>query len=330
MIKPIFWTYAVAGWSLFLCPAFSQVTPDQTLGNENSIIEQQIQRKLIKGGAVRGSTLFHSLKELSIQKGQQVYFANPSDISIILARVTGGNQSNINGTLGVLGNADLFLMNPSGITFGPDATMNLNGSFIATTGSSFIFENGQIFSATNPQIAPSLRISVPVGIQFDGTSGQIEVNGNSKLISNPKSSRTFALVGDGINTNNTSIIQNKGNIFFISISTGIAQISQQQDRYKLLSHNFDGLSDIKIQNSVLFVQDEVLFIDQASDNSSLNGVFFQSKSLFISSFILFTSFGEGVDIPEIVKKPQKIQKSCRPGQAIGNSSLSTLVGEECH
>lgn len=318
MIKPIFWIHAVVGWSLFLCPAFSQVIPDKTLGNENSIIEQQIQRELIKGGAVRGSTLFHSLKELSIKKGQQVYFANPSDISIILARVTGGNPSNINGTLGVLGNADLFLMNPSGITFGPNATLNLDGSFIATTGNSFVFENGQIFSATNPQAAPNLRISVPVGIQFNGTSGPIEIEGNSTLISNLQPGMTFALFGNEVNINSSNLAGSTKNLFLVSINNGNIQTIRQKNGYEVDDSGILDFSGIRIQNSSLKLQNTATFISGSAvyiNNSSIST--FNSLENNIS-------INEGIDIPKIVKKPIKIYQSCRPGQALGNSSFVNI------
>ena len=67
------------------------------------------------GGAERGVNLFHSFLEFNIETGKGVYFANPVGIDNILARVTGNNISEIRGTLGVLGNANLFFLNPNGI-----------------------------------------------------------------------------------------------------------------------------------------------------------------------------------------------------------------------
>lgn len=88
---------------------------------------------LIEGGARRDSNLFHSFSEFNINNGQRVFFANPAGVDRILSRVTGNTQSNILGTLGVLGNADLFLLNPNGIVFGPNARLDVWGSFLATT-----------------------------------------------------------------------------------------------------------------------------------------------------------------------------------------------------
>ncbi|NEO42033.1 MAG: filamentous hemagglutinin N-terminal domain-containing protein [Moorea sp. SIOASIH] len=86
--------------------ALAQITPDQTLGNESSVVTPNLTIRgepgdLIEGGAVRGSNLFHSFQDFNVGQLQRVYFANPAGIENILSRVTGSNISNILGTLGV-------------------------------------------------------------------------------------------------------------------------------------------------------------------------------------------------------------------------------------
>ena len=113
----------------------AQVIPDNTLGTESSIITNIEQfRERIDGGAVRGSNLFHSFLEFNVRQGRSVYFANPMGIDNILSRVTGGNPSNIFGRLGVLGDANLFLLNPNGVIFGKNASLDIQGSFFVSHG----------------------------------------------------------------------------------------------------------------------------------------------------------------------------------------------------
>ncbi|MCW5312856.1 filamentous hemagglutinin N-terminal domain-containing protein [Nostoc sp. KVJ3] len=150
----------------------AQIVPDRTLGKESSIVTPNVdikgvQSDRIDGGAIRGSALFHSFQEFSIGEGRGGYFSNPSGIENIFSRVTGTNASNIYGKLGVLGNANLFLLNPNGIIFGPNASLDLNGSFLGSTGNSFNFGNGKEFSASNPTAPPLLSVSVPLGVQFN-------------------------------------------------------------------------------------------------------------------------------------------------------------------
>ena len=154
---------------------FAQILPDQTLGAEGSVlIRDELIRGLpadvIQGGANRGVNLFHSFLEFNVQDGQRVYFANPIQIENIIGRVTGSNGSDILGTLGVLGNANLFLVNPNGIVFGPNAQLDIRGSFLATTADGFKFPDGSEFSATNPQAPPLLTINVPIGLQYGSQS----------------------------------------------------------------------------------------------------------------------------------------------------------------
>jgi filamentous hemagglutinin family protein len=120
----------------------AQLIPDNTLGTENSRVTPQGIRDLIEGGAIRGSNLFHSFVDFNVGSQQQVYFANPSGITNILTRVTGNNASNILGTLGVEGVANLFLINPNGIIFGATAQLNMGGSFIGSTATSIKMVDG--------------------------------------------------------------------------------------------------------------------------------------------------------------------------------------------
>jgi filamentous hemagglutinin family protein len=151
--------------AVFPLGANAQLIPDGTLSEEPSRVAPQGLRDLIEGGAIRDTTLFHSFREFNVNDAQQVYFANPDGIANILTRVTGNNISRILGTLGVLGSANLFLINPNGIIFGSNARLDVAGSFTATTADSVIFDNYE-FSATNPEAPPLLTINVTPGLQY--------------------------------------------------------------------------------------------------------------------------------------------------------------------
>ncbi|TVP65213.1 MAG: filamentous hemagglutinin N-terminal domain-containing protein, partial [Leptolyngbya sp. LCM1.Bin17] len=151
----------LAPW-LPLVPTLAQITPDATLGTEASLVSPGVEVRgtvadLIEGGAVRGSNLFHSFLEFNVDAEQRLYFANPTGIEAILSRVTGGNPSNIFGTLGVDGAADLFLINPNGLVFGEDAVLDVQGSFYASTAEAFPLGDG-VYSATEPEQSSLLTV----------------------------------------------------------------------------------------------------------------------------------------------------------------------------
>ncbi|MGD2181108.1 filamentous hemagglutinin N-terminal domain-containing protein [Lusitaniella coriacea] len=142
-----------------LSSAQAQLLPDNTLGAEGSIVTpiDGVQSR-IDGGAIREINLFHSFLEFNIGNNRSVHFANPPGIENILTRVTGVNPSNILGTLGVLGSANLFLINPNGIYFGENARLDVSGSFLATTADSIQLGNQGYFSATDIQNSQLLSV----------------------------------------------------------------------------------------------------------------------------------------------------------------------------
>ena len=163
-------------------PAVTQIVPDNTLGNESSVVVPNqnirgVNGDRIDGGAVRGSNLFHSFREFNVGEGRGAYFSNPDNIVNILSRVTGNNISQILGTLGVLGNANLFFINPNGIVFGPNARLDVGGSFFASTADGIWFKNGFEFATSNPEAPPLLTINIPIGLNFRENPGEIRVEG---------------------------------------------------------------------------------------------------------------------------------------------------------
>jgi large exoprotein involved in heme utilization and adhesion len=77
------------------------------------------------------------------------------------------------GKLGVLGDANLFLINPAGILFGQNASLDVKGSFVGTTADSVVFGDGFEFSASNPSAPPLLTINIPNGLRFRDNPGDI-------------------------------------------------------------------------------------------------------------------------------------------------------------
>ncbi len=65
-----------------------------------------------------------------------------------MGRVTGGEASIINGLIQVTGgNSNLFLLNPAGIIFGPNASLNVPAAFIPTTATGIRFGRQNWFNA---------------------------------------------------------------------------------------------------------------------------------------------------------------------------------------
>jgi filamentous hemagglutinin family protein len=162
---------ALGIWGLWAMPGWAQIIPDLNWGTESS----RLNGNLIESGALRGSNLFHSFQQFNVDPGQQVFFANPVGVQNIFARVTGG-LSSIQGNLGVSGLANLFLLNPAGVVFGPQATLDVRGAFVTSTASAVQFGNG-VFRVDQPN-APGLLTVQPSALVLSSPTGEINFQAN--------------------------------------------------------------------------------------------------------------------------------------------------------
>ena len=170
--------------------AIAQVVSDGTLDTRVELIDQE---KIITGGQEAGTNLFHSFQQFSPTPDVVTYFNNNPNIENIFTRVTGGIPSLINGTIKT-NDASLFLLNPSGIIFGKNAQLNINGSFFATTAEELIFADGTRFNAKLSNVKPLLTVSVPMGLQYGNNPGEIVSNDISNNIA-LKQGEQLALLG---------------------------------------------------------------------------------------------------------------------------------------
>ncbi len=264
-------------------PAAAQLTPDDTLGDERSVVTPQGLRDLIEGGAIRHSNLFHSFQEFNVNPGQRVYFANPQGIMNILTRVTGNNISQIFGTLGIDGNANLFLLNPNGIVFGENASLDIRGSFLATTVDRLNFDNYQ-FSATNADTPPLLTINLTPGVQLGGQAIGLQPTAQSAIANRGelKVGRDFTLAAGNLDLQGQLLAGNNLTL----LATDAIKIRDSLDRpfiasagknLSLQGNNRLDIFALNHSNSGLFAQADLIL---ESNNTIVGDAHFHSGGDF--------------------------------------------------
>ncbi|WP_208821620.1 filamentous hemagglutinin N-terminal domain-containing protein [Tolypothrix sp. PCC 7910] len=215
---------AFCGWLLLdglPTKAIAQITPNPN--DTNTVVNQTDNTFNIQGGTQTGTNLFHSFEKFGLNQGQTANFISNPSIQNILGRVTGGEASIINGLIQVTGgNSNLFLMNPAGIIFGPNASLNVPAAFTATTASGIGFNN-QWFNAVGTNSYSNLTGN-PNAFAFTQPGGGAIINGGLLKVS---SGQSLTLLGGTVIS--TGVIEVPGGKLNITAVQGekLVRISQE-------------------------------------------------------------------------------------------------------
>ncbi|NJK62024.1 MAG: filamentous hemagglutinin N-terminal domain-containing protein [Synechococcaceae cyanobacterium SM2_3_1] len=312
--------------------ARSQVIPDASLP-ENTSVQLQGETFRVEGGSQVGDNLFHSFESFSIPTGSEVWFNQDTAVANIISRITGASLSEIDGNIRANGTAHVFLINPNGIVFGPNAQLNVGGSFLATTATGLKFTDGTFFSTSQSDL-PLLTVHLPNQIVFEGNTQPIAVQGigNTTILAgevfspinvnrnginlqgNPD--QTFALIGGDLSFQGGLITTSAGKIELGAVESGLVEFDLAQPGWEVdyqavtafknveLSESsvidvLDGSINIRAQDITL-ADGSVLITQQQSPSSSGDIHIQAAGTIDISginqitpTFILSETFTEG-------------------------------------
>jgi filamentous hemagglutinin family protein len=248
--------------------------------------------------------------------GQTATFTGPGDIKNVISRVTGGEISNIEGKLASkVGQADLYFLNPAGVVFGSNATLDVPGSFHVSTAHELRFADGARFSALD-KTGSGLTVAPPEAFGFlDRPSGRIAVD-QSQLQLDP--GKTLSLVGGDLMINGGKtgrIIAEDGAIHLVSaarpstvqIADAITTVSPQGD-VRVSQHSsvrrtswpvidasgLNGGGKIRIHGGRLTFDSAQVYADNHGSQASTGGIDLNADRLVShDSLIQSVSFGTG-------------------------------------
>ncbi|MBW4505107.1 MAG: S-layer family protein [Scytonematopsis contorta HA4267-MV1] len=230
-----------------------QIVPDTTLPT-NSTVTRTGNIFSINGGTTAGNNLFHSFERFDVPTQTEAFFNNASSIENIFTRVTGGTVSNIDGVLRGNANANLFLINPNGIIFGANASLNIGGSFVGTTADAIGFGSGNIFSASSTnQQQPLLTIN-PSALVFNQINKQPIINrsSNSGTGLRVPANRSLLLVGSGISLEGGKLTAPGGRVELASIAgSGTVELLGNNTNLQLNVPTSISRADISLSNAAL-------------------------------------------------------------------------------
>ncbi|MFW9261189.1 filamentous hemagglutinin N-terminal domain-containing protein [Nostoc sp. CALU 546] len=279
--------------------ANAQVISDSTT---NSIVNPNGNNFTILNGIEKGDNLFHSFSNFSVPTGGSASFdlINTPNITTIFSRVTGGSVSNIDGLIRTLNSSNpvsLFLLNPSGIVFGPNSSLNIGGSFVGTTADSIVFADGFKFNAIDAT-PPLLTMSVPVGLQLGANAGTIRTQGTPALnfLFRPSQifkAQTVALVGGEIDINQTSLANPDGRVELWALrnaevglnnQTGLQLTSPISANWGTIALRQSSLIDTSgINGGAINIRGRGLTLQEGSGISSATGNFGQGQGITVKT-----------------------------------------------
>jgi filamentous hemagglutinin family protein len=210
-----------------------------------------------------GPNLFHSFGAFDVPTNNIANFFNETNTptSNILGRVTGGQPSNIFGTIQTtnFAGANLFLINPAGWMFGPSASLNVNGSISISTANYLKFGDGATFFVD--PIQTSVLSSSPVAaFGFLGTNptGRISIQGGTVTGGQPLTIVSRDVGSEaGVQISGGTLSNPSGRINLVSVrelqdaTGGEVHISGSSTSAALTPSGFSSLGGITIANGTV-------------------------------------------------------------------------------
>src|SRR6266545_7995299 len=210
----------IVGGILFLSTlptlTHAQITLDGTLGPKGPLAgpDYTIDAKV---GRLRGNNLFHSFGQFNAHTNESATFTGPPTVENIIGRVIGGQQSLIDGRIrSEMPQANMYLLNPSGVMFGPNATLDVPGSFHVSTADYLKLGDNGRFDATTPSNSV-LTSAPPSAFGFLGSnSAPITIQGSSLQVPEGK---TLSVIGGDIQLTGGTLAARSGQITLASVAS---------------------------------------------------------------------------------------------------------------
>ena len=198
-------------------------------------------------GKKAGGNLFHSFSEFSLGQTQSATFSGPVGVKNILARVTGGRASSIDGILrSDIDGANLYFINPAGVLFGANARLEIGGAFTVTTADYVRLSDGGRFDARLP--ASDILTSAPVSA-FGFLSASPKAVSFTGSTLEDATGKSLAVIAGDVSLDGAKIVRTDGSLEIISVrSPGEVRVPADAAR-PLNASSFTKLGRVTLRNS---------------------------------------------------------------------------------
>ena len=194
-----------------------------------------------------GGNLFESFSQFNLNSSQSATFTGPANVHNILARVTSGSSSSIDGTVNSsIDGANLFFLNPAGVIFGANAQINVSGSFAVSTANYLNLADGGKFNTSLG--GRDVLTSAPVSAFgfLSAAPARVSITGSTL---NPPLQKSFSVVAGDITMNGGRISGAGSRMNLVSVkSPGEAKLDATDLNSALDVTRFTTMGTIDITN----------------------------------------------------------------------------------
>ena len=173
----LFMLLSIVSLSTVSAENLQSIKADTSLGSNVQL--QDTTYHITGGTAFDKDNLFHSFESFNLKAGENAIFDDDGFTNNI-SRVTGNQHSWINGKISSFAN-NLYLINPNGLIFGPNASLDVAGSFYATT-ADYLTLNGdeKFYSKLSDHSILSSASPVEFGF-YDDNISSISIQGRGLI-----------------------------------------------------------------------------------------------------------------------------------------------------
>jgi filamentous hemagglutinin family protein len=236
----------------------TSITSDGTLPTPTSVADPVViptgNLYNIDGGTIitngGGVNQFHSFGTFSVGTGDAASFndSTAAGVDNIISRVTGGVTSGIDGTITTtIPGANLYLLNPAGVMFGPNSQLAVDGSFHVSTADYLkLGETGTFY--VDPGQASTLTAAPPSAFGFLNPDPASVQALTSNLLIAPEG-ETLSLVAGGVEVGAADgslpgfLLASQGRINLVSVASP-GEVAF--DGAEINVDSFDAMGDVKI------------------------------------------------------------------------------------
>jgi filamentous hemagglutinin family protein len=240
------WCWALA-LTVYAGSIPAQVTLDGTLGRAAALPGPNYAITADLGQQV-GGNLFHSFGTFSIPTSASATFSGPASVNNIIGRVTGGQVSQIDGTLrSTIPGANLYLLNPAGVLFGENARLDVPGSVHVSTAETLRLSDGGQFDARTPANSVLTVASVEAFGFLGNAPAPITINGSFLQV---PERQTLSLIGGDLTVNNGTLYAPVGRLNIAAVGSA-GEVTPTPNGLELHGFNMLGTFHLRHDGTVV-------------------------------------------------------------------------------